>query len=177
MTDLAHVLDEPRRMVDALIAQSRGGATTTSPAAVRAANNSAAREFVRTMRWTLTVPGKHADGIAYDILIQRLADQGRDLLHDSVQIRQAVRSDLVRFADGTRRLLLRSDLEKRAATTIREWITDRRQGQGNGDARMTSLTAQYAAQKARKGRGGQPVTVATGDLRRAISRFGQVKFT
>lgn len=47
---------------------------------------------------------------------------------------------------------------------------------GNGDMLFTALTREYAARKRAQGRGSQPITVASGETRSALSRSAYVEW-
>lgn len=135
------------------------------------------REAVRPGRWRVRVPGKHSrGGIEYDALLDILASQGRDILANTVQLAQAVRAALLRSLSGARRMPTIEALRKAAEPALLEHV-ERRMERGNGDVLMTPLSPGYARRKRAEGRGSQPITVATGETRRALSRNAYVEWT
>lgn len=135
------------------------------------------REAVRPGRWRVRVPGRHSrGGIEYDALLDILASQGRDLLANTVQLAQAVRAALLRSVAGARRMPTLAELRAAAEPALLDHV-EKRMERGNGDVLMARLSPDYARRKRALGRGSQPITVATGETRRALSRNAYVEWT
>lgn len=134
------------------------------------------REVVRPGRWRVRVPGRHSrGGIEYDDLLDILASQGRDILANTVQLAQAVRAALLRSLSGARRMPTLEALRKSAEPALLGHV-EKRMERGNGDVMMVPLDPDYARRKRAQGRGSQPITVATGETRRALSRDAYVEW-
>jgi len=129
------------------------------------------RDFVERLprSYRVTVPGMHTGGISHDGLLLSLASGGRDFLASTVQLIQAVRRALTQAFTAQKILPTIKQLQDVAGTAILAHI-EKRFGRGNGDVLMEPLTPAYQMQKARKGRGMQPIGVATGELRAAFQR-------
>jgi len=128
------------------------------------------RVFVRSDAWRVVVPGIHTGGITHQGLLLVLAKQGRDFLQSTVQLYQAVDRKLRDKFIGSKRLPRLVELKRTAEEAILEHVEKRLSVVGNYDIRVTPLTREYARRKARMGRGHQPIGVASGELRAALSR-------
>jgi hypothetical protein len=168
---LAHVFDEVDASLRAIAIPS--AAAKPSAAVVEAA----IRRFVADLprAFTITVPGSHAGGISHNDLLKALAQGGRDFLAQTIQLAQAVKLALTREFMPPRTMPTTQQLQTVAAVAILDHI-EKRFSRGNGDLIMQPLTPDYRIQKARKGRSGQPIGVATGELRAAFSRSAKVRW-
>lgn len=145
-------------------------------AAIEAALTAFVREVIRPGAWHVRVPGLHTGGIAHDQLIEVLAAQGRDFFANTVQLALAVSTALRREWLGAGRLPSRDELRQTAEPALLDHV-EKRFERGNGDVLMQPLTRRYAARKRALGRGTQPIGVASGELRRAVSRDAYVEWT
>lgn len=137
--------------------------------------NAFVREVVKPGRWRVCVPGQHSGGIAYESLFDVLASQGRDFLQNTVQLALAVGIGLRRKRMRADHMPTDAELERDAEPVLLEHV-EKRMTKGNGDVRVEPLTAAYAARKRAQGRGSQPIGVASGELRRALSRDAYVEW-
>jgi hypothetical protein len=133
------------------------------------------REVVKPGRWRVRVPGTHSGGIDHEGLLDVLASQGREFLQNTVQLALAVSAALRRRWLGSSRMPTLEELRATAEPALLD-VVEQRFSPGNGDIRVTALTPRYAAQKRARGRGSQPVGVASGELRRAVSRDAYVEW-
>lgn len=133
------------------------------------------REVVKPGRWRVHVPGVHTGGITYEGLLEVLASQGREFLANTVQLSLAVSAALRHEWLSSDTMPTRRELEQTAEQPLLDHV-EARFSPGNGDIRVSPLTARYAARKRRLGRGGQPIGVASGELRRAVSRDAYVEW-
>lgn len=143
--------------------------------AIDAAIAAFVRELTRPGVWRVRVPGTHSGGITHQGLLAVLASQGRDFLQPTIQLKQEVNSALRRQWISSGRVPSRTDLKNSAAPIILE-VVETRFERGNGDVLVEPLTPRYAVQKRRLGRGNQPIGVASGELRRAVSRDAYVEW-
>lgn len=123
----------------------------------------------------MRVPGEHKGGISHEGLIDVLASQGREFLANTVQLSLSVSAALRRRWLGASTLPTLDQLRDTAEPALLDHV-ERRFSPGNGDIRVTPLTARYAARKRAQGRGSQPIGVASGELRRALSRDAYVEW-
>lgn len=133
------------------------------------------REVVRPGRWRVRVPGEHKGGISHEALFDVLASQGREFLANTVQLSLAVGRELRRRWLSASTLPTLEQLRDTAEPALLDHV-EARLSPGNGDIRVTPLTARYAARKRAQGRGSQPIGVASGELRRALSRDAYVEW-
>lgn len=145
-------------------------------AAIEAALAAFVREVIRPGAWHVRVPGTHAGGITHEHLLDVLAGQGRDFFANTVQLAQAVSTALRREWLSAGRLPSRDELRQTAEPALLDHV-EKRFERGNGDVLMQPLTRRYAARKRALGRGSQPIGVASGELRRAVSRDAYVEWT
>lgn len=134
------------------------------------------REYIRSDAWEIIVPGEHTGGISHQGLLAVLASQGRDFLQSTVQLFQAVSIALRREFMGAQSLPTIDKLKRASEPALLDHIELRLSKRGNADIMATPLTPAYAALKRRLGRGSQPIGVASGELRRAISRNAKVRW-
>lgn len=152
-----------------------GGSATRPPSAAEI--DDVIRAFIADLprSFSIVVPGDHSGGISYNRLLLVLAEQGRDFLQTTVQLIQAVRGALRREFAGARSLPTRGEMRRVAGPVMLEHV-EKRFERGNGDIRVTPLTPAYRARKAAMGRGGQPIGVASGELRAAFSRRAEIRW-
>lgn len=133
------------------------------------------REVVKPGRWRVHVPGVHTGGITYEGLLDVLASQGREFLANTVQLALAVGAALRRKWLGSSTMPTLEQLRETAEPALLDHV-EKRFSRGNGDIAVTPLTLRYAALKRARGRGAQPIGVASGELRRAVSRNAYVEW-
>lgn len=148
-----------------------------SRAEIDAALTAFVREYVRSDAWEVIVPGTHTGGITHQALLAVLASQGRDFLQSTVQLYLAVTKALRAEFLGGDTVPSVAQMKRAAETPLLDHIELRFSKRGNADISVTPLTAAYAAEKRRRGRGAQPIGVASGELRRAYSRNAKVRWT
>lgn len=168
-----------RAVVDAVrkeAAASPRAQARASNAEIERAINAFIRVFIRSDAWAVIVPGDHTGGISHQALLAVLASQGRDFLQSTVQLYQAVQIALRREWMGSGRLPSVLQLKATAEPALLDHVELRFSKRGNADISVTPLTQRYAAQKRALGRGSQPIGVASGELRRAVSRNAKVKW-
>jgi hypothetical protein len=136
------------------------------------------REVIRPGKWRVRVPGTHTGGITHEELFDVLASQGREFFSNTVQLALAVSAALRReyLSPLPAKLPTLDRLRKTAEPALLGHV-ERRLERGNGDIKPTQLTPRYAARKRALGRGSQPIGVASGELRRALSRGAYVEWT
>lgn len=172
----------PMRDVLRDVARVIGGINAREPSAAKpVSRDDILREIQGFMRrlpraFEVLVPGNHKGGISHNDLIQILAGQGRDFLAVTVQLTQAVSLALRQEFMSGKAIPSISQMQKIAAPALLDHIETRFSKRGNADVSMQPLTAKYRAYKASKGRGGQPIGVATGELRAAFSRNAKVRW-
>lgn len=168
------------RVVQNVVAGAQSSATSNrarvSNAEIDAAIVAFVREYVRADAWSVIVPGEHTGGISHQSLLAVLASQGRDFLQSTVQLYQAVQIALRREWMGSGRLPTVLQLKATAEPALLDHVELRFSKRGNADISVTPLTQRYAAHKRAIGRGSQPIGVASGELRRAVSRNAKVKW-
>ena len=168
-----------RTVVQALVRDSTPARSARSEPVTRRAIEAVivafTREVVRPGRWRVRVPGTHSGGIDHEGLLDVLASQGREFLQNTVQLALAVSAALRRRWLGSSRMPTLEELRATAEPALLD-VVEQRFSPGNGDIRVTALTSRYAAQKRARGRGSQPVGVASGELRRAVSRDAYVEW-
>ena len=154
---------------------SRARAEPVTRRAIEARITAFVREVVKPGRWRVHVPGTHTGGITYEGLLDVLASQGREFLANTVQLSLAVSAALRREWLGSDTMPTERELEQTAEQPLLDHV-EKRFSPGNGDIHVTPHTSRYRAQKRRAGRGGQPIGVASGELRRAVSRDAYVEW-
>jgi len=124
-----------------------------------------AQRFATSMRFAVSVPGRHYSGLANEELLTILAGQGRDFLADTSELRVHVR-EKIEDALGT-------DWNEReardiAADAVREWIVQRFERQGV-DVDLAPLNDVYRRWKSRS-RYSTMIGIKTGALLGAVKR-------
>jgi hypothetical protein len=174
--------DRARAVVEAVReATARAGpASRAAPVATRAQIEAAIAAFVRTYiradAWEIIVPGEHSGGITHQGLFAVLASQGRDFFQSTIQLYQAVAIGLRREHLTDTVVPTVEKMKRTSEPLLLDHVEARMSKRGNADISVTALTARYAAEKRRRGRGMQPIGVASGELRRALSRSAKVKW-
>lgn len=168
-----------RAVVDAVrkdVAASPRAQARASNAEIERAINAFVRVFIRSDAWSVVVPGEHSGGISNQGLLAVLASQGRDFLQSTVQLYQAVQIALRREWMGGGVVPSEAQMKRTSEPALLDHIELRLSKRGNADIVAEPLTARYAARKRALGRGSQPIGVASGELRRALSRNAKVKW-
>jgi hypothetical protein len=176
---LRTMLEETRRVLDdterLLHGASAEGSGQLSIAEIRRRND--AMIVAQSARaWRLKIGGSMASGFSNQERLQRFRDEDRDFEANTVQLQQARRNALRRRFAALGRLVSIDELTALDAETIRTWITERRLQRGNGDVLLPGLAASTRIQKARAGRGGEPIGVWSGRWRDAIRQQGTIEF-
>ena len=168
-----------RTIVQALVRDSTPARPTRAEPVTRRAIEATivafTREVVKPGRWRVRVPGEHTGGISHEDLLDVLASQGREFLSNTVQLALAVSAALRRRWLGSSTMPTLEQLRETAEPALLDHV-ERRFERGNGDIAVTPLTPRYAALKRARGRGAQPIGVASGELRRAVSRDAYVEW-
>jgi hypothetical protein len=127
-------------------------------------------------RWRLIIPGQRSASLSNQRLLHLFQQADRDFEQDTVQLRQARRAMLRRRFATLPRLASFNEVAEFDAGTIKHWVTERRLQRGGGDLLLPRLSESTLASKARRGFGGEPIGVASGQWRDAIRKNGRVEF-
>lgn len=131
------------------------------------------RDFAKQLSWSLHVPGTHAGGVAYNTLLDYLAEQGRDFTADSRPLRAHVRLKLQARFEGYQRAPNATELKREAAAAILEWVLARFDRKVR-DVPIKANAPEYIRWKVQHDKRTVPGQ-SSGELRDAIEDRGRVE--
>lgn len=176
---LRTMFDETRRALDDTERMLTGGAAEGSGqltiAEIRRRND--ALIVAQSARaWRLKIGGSMSAGFSNQDRLRLFREQERDFEANTVQLTQARRAALRRKFGSLGRLVTPDEITALDAQTILAWVVQKRLARGNGDILLAPLAASTRIQKARAGRGSEPIGVWSGRWREAISEQGRIEF-
>jgi hypothetical protein len=158
-------------------ASKKSGVRPTNPKVPRqtlaAVNRALIIGFTKDLRFRLEISGQHYSGLSNQAMLEVRQNEGREFDHNSVQLKQHVRKEMLERFAGIGRDLTFDDLKGLAEKLVHQQIVERVM-HGGLDISLQPLTPAYAEWKRKNGGSGKPIGVLRGKWIEALRRKGRV---